>query len=263
LPDLRDIITQSAGPAKKNSKAAFTLIELLVVISVIALLLAILMPSLAKSKELTRRVVCASHLHQFVLAMTCYANDYDNHLPRFDMRDFPPYVHNVDKQFTSCMKDNYGLGEKMFYCPSLPGRWVRHAKSFYADSKGDVIGYGLWVPRLCLKYADLRQCPPEHDGSYPWLVDTEKPFRGPRKVTESLGASNPILTDQSGTKMTNPPTGDLSKDSHLIHKAFPHQWNGVIEISNNAFVDGHVAKVPGSKLKVRFGTGNNGWWQWR
>jgi prepilin-type N-terminal cleavage/methylation domain-containing protein len=41
---------------------AFTLIELLVVISIIALLLSILVPSLAKVKEAGRRAVCGSRM---------------------------------------------------------------------------------------------------------------------------------------------------------------------------------------------------------
>lgn len=43
-------------------KRGFTLIELLVVISIIALLLAILMPSLAKIKQMTRTLVCTTNL---------------------------------------------------------------------------------------------------------------------------------------------------------------------------------------------------------
>jgi len=58
-----------------KTKKAFTLIELLVVISIIALLLSILMPSLQKVKSLARRIVCASNLRQNGLAFALYAND--------------------------------------------------------------------------------------------------------------------------------------------------------------------------------------------
>lgn len=53
----------------------FTLIELLVVISIIALLLSILMPSLQKVKEQGRRVVCATHQKQCLLALQMYGNE--------------------------------------------------------------------------------------------------------------------------------------------------------------------------------------------
>lgn len=56
-------------------KKAFTLIELLVVISIIALLLSILMPSLGKVKEKARLVVCRTNLHQWAIAVQSYSAD--------------------------------------------------------------------------------------------------------------------------------------------------------------------------------------------
>ena len=61
-----------------NNKKAFTLIELLVVISVIALLMAILTPVLARSKSIARSVICRSNLRQLVLANITYASDNDS-----------------------------------------------------------------------------------------------------------------------------------------------------------------------------------------
>jgi len=55
----------------------FTLMELLVVISVISLLLAVLMPSLRKAKEMAGRMVCANHERQLSLANNLYANSWD------------------------------------------------------------------------------------------------------------------------------------------------------------------------------------------
>ncbi len=57
------------------NKKGFTLIELLVVISIIALLLSILMPSLQKVKELSRRVVCSSNMKQIGLGFSIHSND--------------------------------------------------------------------------------------------------------------------------------------------------------------------------------------------
>ena len=55
----------------------FTLIELLVVISIIAMLLSILLPSLSRAKESARRSVCSSNLRQLTLAWTAYAMEND------------------------------------------------------------------------------------------------------------------------------------------------------------------------------------------
>lgn len=55
-----------------NAIRGFTLIELLVVISIIALLLSILMPSLNKVKNNARSLVCQSNIRQLSLAWTAY-----------------------------------------------------------------------------------------------------------------------------------------------------------------------------------------------
>lgn len=59
------------------NKKGFTLIELLVVISIIALLLSILMPSLSKVKDIAKSVVCRSNSKQIVLAAILWAEDND------------------------------------------------------------------------------------------------------------------------------------------------------------------------------------------
>ena len=64
---------------KKNR--AFTLVELLVVISIIALMLAILMPSLAKARRLAKNVICQSNLRQIGLGVTAYVNEYKGAIP--------------------------------------------------------------------------------------------------------------------------------------------------------------------------------------
>lgn len=59
----------------KTKKTGFTLIELLVVISIIALLLSILMPSLARARESARQVACAAKYRSTHSATAMYLED--------------------------------------------------------------------------------------------------------------------------------------------------------------------------------------------
>jgi prepilin-type N-terminal cleavage/methylation domain-containing protein len=60
------------APGEPN---AFTLIELLVVILIIAILAALLLPTIARAKQSAQNIKCTSNLHQLTLGWTSYAND--------------------------------------------------------------------------------------------------------------------------------------------------------------------------------------------
>jgi len=62
-------------------RKAFTLVELLVVISIIALLLAILMPALGKARLQAMSLVCKKKGTQIGLAMMTYSMDYGGSMP--------------------------------------------------------------------------------------------------------------------------------------------------------------------------------------
>jgi prepilin-type N-terminal cleavage/methylation domain-containing protein/prepilin-type processing-associated H-X9-DG protein len=72
-------ITMSGGTEVRTNclrRCGFSLIELLVVVAIIALLLAILLPSLRKAKEQARSTTCKSNVRQLVLGMTMYLQEY-------------------------------------------------------------------------------------------------------------------------------------------------------------------------------------------
>ncbi len=86
-------------------RSAFTLIELLVVIAIIALLAAMLLPAISKSKEKALTVACLNHLRQLTLCWAMYAHDHSDVLPPnnsvYDINTGQP-IPGIDLNETWC-----------------------------------------------------------------------------------------------------------------------------------------------------------------
>lgn len=79
--------------ASLGGRTGFTLIELLVVIAIVALLVSILLPTLAEVRRAGRQSVCISNLHQFGVGYHTYGLDYKDRICTYSWK--PLSRHNL------------------------------------------------------------------------------------------------------------------------------------------------------------------------
>ena len=150
-----------------SSRAAFSLFDLLVSIAVMAVLIAILMPSLAKAQESARRVKCAGQMQQVGYAMEMYANQWRQHLPpAIGIRED---VERMIKSIYDRNDNNPDFPE--WQADTMKARAGAPTSTFDmpADSTPSVVhweGLGVLVHRQYLNHPEACYCP-SHHGEHP------------------------------------------------------------------------------------------------
>ena len=149
-------------------RRAFTLVELLVVISILALLIAVLVPSLRSAKRVSRRVVCGTNLHAIGQGLRMYLNDSEDYLPVVAFlpsmevdEEHPrpslasvllPYIRQNAEQAESLQEELDAEGEKVFHCPAdLPGKVDRgepHQGKTYFETENSSYVFNTFLYRF-------------------------------------------------------------------------------------------------------------------
>ena len=117
-----------------HRRGAFTLIELLVVIAVIGILVALLLPSLAKTKAKTKRIACVSNQKQIGVSVTMWAGDHNGKIPStVDVSEGGSKALYETWQHFITMSNEL-VTPKVLYCPS--DRMKQIASDFSSSATG-------------------------------------------------------------------------------------------------------------------------------
>ena len=125
---------------------AFTLIELLVVIAIIAILAAMLLPALARSKQQAQGIQCMSNTKQLLLAWTLYASDNQDVLAN----NIPGDASSTGGWVYGIMSWEYGNIDNTNWVKMMEGQIGPYAKNpgIYHCPADQSVAPGLNGPRV-------------------------------------------------------------------------------------------------------------------
>lgn len=120
-----------------RDRRGFTLIELLVVVSILAMLIAMLLPSLKKAQDAARAVVCLSNERQVMFCFDQYAEDYGQAFP---LRRIAPPTNTWWSMFLEARYEP-SAPSKVFDCPAARIRYPEDSLK-YGVNRIYTLGYG-------------------------------------------------------------------------------------------------------------------------
>lgn len=265
---IHDRTTPSAAITPPQARpAGFTLVELLVVIGIIAVLIALLLPTLNRARGAAQAVACASNLRQIGIGFVLYANAHKLALPPLCETEYSNPVSRTDAgqrwyEFLGENKylpegyigdplNNRGYVTGIWRCPTVPDEHVALTGSFGWNGGYGVVGSVQANVFRVQKLDAPPALPPRLGGPKlnrvkrpvdRWLVGDAGRYGGTRGVWLPWGNLRP----------PNPDWLALAPGSGSEQAAGRHN-NKV----NVCMFDGHVESVPWKELNVPYSAGNN------
>lgn len=263
---------------------AFTLIELLVVIAIIAILISILMPSLAGARERSRSVVCRTQMREIGTGAVMYAQDYGM---------YPPCVDNYTASGINTDRvglDWLGIGDQFgAFAQGTPGDPSSGNPKGFVDAPkyGLLYKYCNGNPRIIMCpsdfYEDYRpnQIAPGGNGKFTYTMVAMMGLRLPERIPAALhmkgtmrpASTSPLLVEEHPDGTNNAhregnfgagisPQPGMDAGDTLVSRHGPFFARRGVKPSsggpspfpqgdtNIAFADGHVEPI-----KTNFGMG--------
>lgn len=231
---------------KRRKPQAFTLIELLVVVSIIAVLAAMLLPSLTAAREQARRTYCRNNLRQIVIGGLMYGDDNNG------------YMATPDFFGSDIVWGNTGSGEQYWnnFKGGIPSGWKMLLGSTFKVNKGYINWASVSCPSMdkpilsssVLSYGyrfnNLDQ--PTYPGRENAKIEPFVYVSGTQPARNTNPSRTALFAESSSYRLTghptwgvDPPWGETVNASHLM---WAHREGG-----NVAAHDGSVIWAPNAQ----------------
>ncbi len=256
--------TGDRNDGEQRFATGFSLVELLVVMAVLAILAALLLPALSRSRFSSKVTTCANNYRQWGVATAVYASDDGkSRLPSFPLpveqtaqyASIPPYWVAFEMVTSMAV---HGVTVPMWFCPTRPSRFEVQRNNFRTllgrelVTPADLVEERVRIRKGGFYAADLMWWVPRRLGTSslefpdPTRMTTRLPDPWPRRMDDPMISTQPIISDwYLGT------WDDTRNTVELRNNSGGHQWAGSLKSINVGFGDGHVDTSPKAKLQWR------------
>ena len=275
--------------SKSNRQSCFTLIELLVVVAIIAILAAMVLPSLQNAKDTAKSALCLQNMRQWGLAIHIFVDDnnrspvpmwnggnngWEDEVQRYIMPGDFILVTPTNATQTGIANDTLRASALVtryrgVLCPEAQrisdmaaagsGGPPYYNFNFYGETHTHQPGLlhngGYLINYYCIYKGNYGAYEPDgcmKPGSVPFPIETALLIEGSK-----YGQSGLFFADWSGA-VGNPPLNNASTWLNSAHIDFRHRRG---QLTNVLFFDGHAASYTRTSLPIGFDAVFNKFWR--